>query len=350
VNHPWGSRTPARPAAIALAIAALLLIGCGGEEREGAAFGFNDRIEVGDPGNELLERSGADFLRTPINWTAVERIRGQRNWDFYDALYEELRELGIEPLWVVTSAPCWASITPCDDPVPSLAPRPEFARDYGDFAAEVAKRYPDSIGIGVWNEPNLERFFRGSPGPELYNELLAATVEEVGERAPEMPVTIAGMSPVTDDEEGKVPWQEYLREVLASDAAAESDGVGLHPYTALVPGDEPRTTVRRIYEETRELAEEAGLGELPLWVTEVGLTTAGPMRISLEEQADGLAEIVTMLEELGAPVIGVHKLFDEQDPTFPADGGYGVVEADRETPKPAFCALATAWDEPCEED
>jgi polysaccharide biosynthesis protein PslG len=338
-------------AAALAALVALLLAGCGeDDDPPGPPFGFNDLFQPGAEGNALYEGSGAQFLRTPLNWAAVERSPGEYTWDTYDAIEEELEEVGIEPLWVVTSAPCWAAIVECETPEPSLAPRRDRVDDYARFTAEVAERWPDAFGIELWNEPNLDRFFRESPGPELYNEMLAATLEEFDARGIELPLAIAGMSPGTADEPGKTPWPDYLRAVLASEAAADADAIALHPYSALVPGTDPRTTVREIYEETERIVADAGLAEMPLWATEAGLTTAGQNAVSPEEQARGLVEIVTMLRELGAEAIGVHRFFDLADPPYPAEGGYGVVEADRTTPKPAYCALAAEHGEPCEED
>ncbi len=35
-------------------------------------FGFNEGIDPGDPGNELLDGSGASFVRVPISWAQTK--------------------------------------------------------------------------------------------------------------------------------------------------------------------------------------------------------------------------------------------------------------------------------------
>jgi polysaccharide biosynthesis protein PslG len=341
-------------AALLLA-AGLLACGSGDEpppepEAGDPALGYNDVLRAEVEGNELLGEGGADFLRTPISWAVVEQTEGERDWSVYDDLYDELQEMDVAPLWVPTSAPCWASILPCRGVETSLAPRPEHVDEYGDFVAELAERYPGTIGIEVWNEPNLERYFRGTDSVEEYGRLFEAAASAVGERGSEVPVVIAGLSPITESGPGKIAWPEFLRELLAGEAARDADGLALHPYTTLVPDEAPPVTVRRIYEQTREITERVGAGGLPLWVTEIGITTAGPRGVGPERQADQLVATWETLVEAGAPVIGVHRLFDQVDPPYPAEGGYGVVEADRTTAKPALCALAAASGSPCDEE
>ena len=79
---------------------------------------------------------------------------------------------------------------------------------------------------------------------------------------------------------------------------------------------------------------------LPVWVTEIGFTTAGKFRVSEQEQADALIDVYLELIKRGVGLITVHRFFDDPDPLYLFDGGMGVVADDFETPKPAYCALA----------
>ena len=42
-----------------------------------------------------------------------------------------------------------------------------------------------------------------------------------------------------------------------------------------------------------------------------------------------------------------HRLVDEVHPQFPLEAGFGVVEADNGTRKPAYCAIAAFRGAPC---
>ena len=83
-------------------------------------------------------------------------------------------------------------------------------------------------------------------------------------------------------------------------------------------------------------------------MTEVGLTTAGRNAVDPQTQADGLRRILDAIEAAGVPVITVHRFFDQADPPLAFERGFGVVAADRETRKPAFCTLAEALGAACE--
>ena len=45
-------------------------------------------------------------------------------------------------------------------------------------------------------------------------------------------------------------------------------------------------------------------------------------------------------------MIAVHRLMDADNPDFPLESGFGVVDAEL-SPKPAYCALAGLRGQPC---
>ena len=346
----------------------LLALGCGGGENEDpeastepSLLGFNEDLGAagtveqplagGGVGNELLAAAGASFVRVPINWSAVERAPGASDYTLPDAIAEQLDRVGLRPLWVLTSAPCWASELPCQAPQPSLAPSREAVGAYASFAAAIAERYPDAVGIEVWNEPNLPNFWRPTPDPSLYRQLLAATAEAVHSSASEVPVVMAGPSPTTAEQAAedpkKIPFVPFIEEVMAGPEAPDVDAIGTHPHSLLQRGPDAVRASIDLFELARQAAA-AVAPQTPVWVTEVGLTTAGQNRVSEAEQAAGLAELVATFADEGVPVITVHRFFDQAEPLFPFEAGFGVVEADRVSPKPAFCAAADALQLQCE--
>ena len=93
--------------------------------------------------------------------------------------------------------------------------------------------------------------------------------------------------------------------------------------------------------------EARGAGDVPLWVTETGVTTVSRPPRTPEEQATDLVSILTALQERGTPVAIVHRLVDEVRADFPLEAGFGVIGADHITRKPAFCAIAAFRGVPC---
>lgn len=331
--------------AFAIAVA-LMFAGCGGGREEAPAgpvapiLGYGEVFQPGQLDPELIERSGAEIGRRPLNWTSVEPSPGEFDWSLYDQVDDEMQAAGLEPLWVVTSAPCWAAADPgCKPDQPSYAPARENFDDFAAFVAAVAERYPDSAGIEVWNEPNLERFFIGSGGPKFYAEMLTATADAVAATETGVPVVAAGLSPVVESGPERTEWTGYLAEVLAGGGLEAVDAIGLHPYSVFEPGRSVAPKAERMISEA-EAALAAAEVELPIWITEVGVSTAGKSSVDPESQAAELAELYAIALARSIPVMIVHRLYDQLDPEFPVEAGYGVVEADMTTPKPAFCRLA----------
>lgn len=335
------------------ALSALGLLACGGRDESDLGslpplppeplLGFNETIRAGGRGNELLADSGASFARVPLSWAAVEPQEGERDFSGPDRIAEELASYGLRPLWVVTSAPCWAGALPCEEQRVSLAPAPDRLDEYAGFAVEVAERYPEAIGIEVWNEPNIPNFWRPAPDAEVYRELLATTADAVHESGSQVPVVMAGPSPTTQEmaasEPQKIPFVQFIEEVMASPGAPGADAIGTHPYSLLQRDREPVAESIRLFEQARAAARRVA-PELPVWVTEIGLSTAGRNSVTPKQQAEGLRAIFVAMERAGVPVITVHRFFDQADPPFTFEEGFGVVADDRSTRKPAFCALA----------
>lgn len=342
-----------RAASLAALVVASTAFGCGGREAPEAPplpeqrplIGFNEAITPADADNELLAASGASFVRVPLSWSAVEPVEGDRNFDAPDAIRDRLAEAGLRPLWVVTSAPCWAGALPCAEQRPSLAPAPAHYEDYANFLAEVAERYPSAIGLEVWNEPNIPNFWRPQPDAGAYRELLGNAADAVHETGSKVPVVMAGPSPTTEqqavEDPQKIPFVEFIETVMTGPDSPAVDAIGVHPYSLLQTDAEPVAESIRLFEQAREAAQRVA-PELPLWVTEAGLTTGGRNRVSPATQAAGLEEIVTAFADDGVPVIAIHRFFDQVDPPFAFEEGFGVVADDRVTPKPSFCSPADA--------
>jgi len=355
-------RHGAAAALVALLLATVALAACGGGSGEetgqtvpaagdGTIFGYNEAITPADSeGDDLIAESGAAFVRIPMAWATLEPTEGARNWEPYDAINDELESVGLRPLWTLTSAPCWAADVNCETTPPGLGVSADHIDAYADLAAEVADRYPDAIGLEIWNEPNIPNFWRPTPDADLYRQLLSASADAVHEGGSDVPVVMAGPSPTTTEQVAedpeKIGFVDFITTVMQGPDAPDVDAIGLHPYSLLQVGTDPVDESVRLYEEGRDAAAAVAPG-IPVWVTEVGLTTAGQYAITPEEQADGLERIVKAFADDGVPVISIHRFFDQLDPPLKFEEGFGVVESDRATKKPAFCSAADAIGAEC---
>ena len=150
-------------------------------------FGFNDDwILQSVPALNLLDRSEVAVARTGLPWSGVETSRGSYNWYGSDPLYNRLQARGIRPLWVLIAAPCYAQPNPgaCADGNDQMHPARAYYDEFADFAVAAAKRYPDSIGFEVWNEPNYPRYWGGPPEPGDYAQMLKTVADALHPRRP----------------------------------------------------------------------------------------------------------------------------------------------------------------------
>lgn len=325
-------------------VLALLVAGCGAPappaDLPPPHFGYNEDW-IAKPG--LLDdaaASGADTERYNVAWSDVEPEPGEWEWSNYDDLYNEALDADQQPLLVLGNAPCWAYGEPAGcSSTPAHPPDAAHAREWAEYAARVAERYPEARGIEVWNEPNLDRFWQGEPlDPGHYASLLTTAYDAIKRVDPRMPVISAGLLPAGEDGPGKLAFAEYLHRVLAISGPGHLDAVGIHPYPFFA--EQPAVRVETVVSEVREVLAAAGIADKPIWVTEVGVSTTGPNPYSPDEQALALSDIYDFLAGArGIPVVLIHRFTDiEGDPAI-REAGYGVTTVDGD-PKPAYCALA----------
>jgi hypothetical protein len=193
-------------------------------------------------------------------WGAVEPSNGV--WDFA-ALDERVNQaqadgasvvvvLGMPPAWAASRADLY---TFGGSPSP-----PKNMADWTDYVATVATRYAGRVeGYEIWNEPNLDQFFTGTP--QQLGALTRAAGEVIHRVAPGTKVVSAGFSARTGL---SIP---YFREFVETGLVGAVDVVGIHIYPYIGDGPESLIATARTY---RSIARQNGLGELPMWNTEIG--------------------------------------------------------------------------------
>ncbi len=340
-----------RRAALAILV---LAAGCGGDD--GASdvpygppgrplFGFNDnsvRAGLATPAQQaaLAAAAGAQVVRFTFDWRFAERTPGAYDFAIYDRIYAALKRERIEPLWIVTFAPDWARdpdtgcVTDCRFP-PSQAAE---AR-YGELAARIARRYPRSAGIEVWNEPNLTAFWQPRPDAARYTRLLRTAHAAVKRVAPRMPVVNGGLSNNRVTENGNVSMREFLGDMYDAGAKGAMDAVSFHPY----PVSRSKPLLLPSVADVLDVMGENGDERRALWITELGATRDGPdsdLRFGPREQAETLAEGFCRLARVPrVKMVLAHTLLTDPRRVGHPETGYSLAFADgRQTP--ALRALA----------
>ncbi len=288
----------------------------------------------------LVARAGADIDRVQFDWRAAEPRPGDLRLDAYDAIYKALRARGIRPLFVFAYAPAWAAEAPCArSPGGCHAPpAADHVADAARTAARLARRYPEMAGIEIWNEPNTSYFWAPAPSVSAYATLLKACYRAV--KAVDKDMTVVGGAVVNTPAKGSLRLGEFVRGILRHDAARAMDVLSIHAYPD--PGDVGGASAMRAVFEARQVLEDADAVELPIWITETGMTTTGPGAVSEPEQSAALSNLLHRMRAVEpVEMVAFHTLIDPLRGPESRESGFGVVASDLR-PKPAYHVLAAA--------
>jgi Cellulase (glycosyl hydrolase family 5) len=317
----------------------------------GKLFGFNEEVwgvaPRLDPRHflELSRTVGGNMIRTNLDWRHAEprqNVWDESWWSRWRRLYDAARGRGMTVVFIIGSAPTWARAAvhqgcnrfgPCEFP-----PAPEMDDEWAEYAAEVARRFPDAL-IEVWNEPNLRFFWDSGADPERWAELQASAFDAINAVSPETEVIAGGLSNNQTTEDGHMALREFLDRAYDADPSIEDhmDYVGVHPY----PYSESfgaNTLFAKSLEDVRSV-REAYRDDTPLFVTEVGISTGDPEALGEEARADASIRLYRRLMTMD-DVAGVafHRLVAPAGANSWTSGSAWTVNgASPTTPKPVYC-------------
>ena len=302
---------------------------------------------------------GSSLVRVALNWAFTQAHSGAApDWRAWDRRYRAYTALGIRPIWAIQASPRWA----VDPDVASTAcpwrplrlvqagqecqtgPDPAHRADYAAFAAQVARRYPLSAAVEIWNEPNLAYYWR-DPDPVAYGALARVATAAVRRANPAMRVLVGALAdPLYDGDGNSVRLDGFVGELARDGTIAAADGLSFHPYPQQLDAAPFRDAFAQV---------DAGLGSVQtrLVADELGASTAargnGQYQFSDTQQRD--------------VVLGSYEVIDRADPRLPRSGevdavvfhtdvdtpagGFGFVTPDAAVsggfaPRPVFCAIA----------
>lgn len=271
---------------------------------------------------DLIRDAGFGWVRMDFAWSSVERERGAYRYGPYDELVEGLEARGLKALFILDYS---NRLYEADRSVLTEEGRKAFAR----FAGAAAARYKGrGVRWEVWNEPNLEQFWKPQPAADAYAALAIEAARAIRAADPEATI----LAPASSG----FPW-EFLERIFEKGILEHIDEVSVHPYRS-----SPPETARGDYARLRALiARYAPRGKPapPVVSGEWGYSTwhHGGKPFSLETQGAYLArQFLTNLSE-GIPLsIWYDWANDGPDPRE-TEHNFGTVTLERE-PKPAYLA------------
>ena len=194
---------------------------------------------------DAMELAGMKYVRSDFDSWRVLRKDG--TWDFsdYDALLAELEARGVTLLPII-----YATENP-----------PKDMAKYRAYVTEIAKHYGRRFPVmEIWNEANIPGFLK-DPDPRIYAETLKTAYAAIKAVDPAIKVAYTGTAGVPHG---------WIRKTFEAGAAKCFDIMNVHPYSH--PGC-PEGSMDVNTEKLRKLMEEFGVGDRPIWYTEIGWPT-----------------------------------------------------------------------------
>jgi hypothetical protein len=327
----------------ALALALLLAVaGCGGDGPDDPApppgssplAGLQDD-RLADPSVDpeprvrRMAQLGAQIIRVDLRWDRVAPRRPARprdpadaayRWRQYDRVVRAARRHGVSVLMTIWGTPAWAAdrSVPASRRFPRSATRPRDPSDLGRFAAAAARRYgPQGVRLWeAWNEPNLPLFLRPqyerrggrwrAVSPRVYSRMLSAVYREVKGVDPGARVAGGVTAPAGDRcplscpaaADDRVSPAQFVEALGQQGNRPPMDAYAHHPYPLTGPRERTRPNAAHIdlynLGHLRERLDAGYLRAVPIWVTEVGFSTAPtreyPLSFGEAEQAQLLSD------------------------------------------------------------
>jgi hypothetical protein len=255
---------------------------------QGVPFAISDDAAQRAFPSELLvaHAIGISAARQYVDWAAVATRRPAQprdprdpayDWAALDADVARYVHAGLAVQLAFWHVPPWAnggaaaSVWPLD------------ARDLGDFAYAVARRYPQVRLFYDWNEPNMRTFAEPNT-VEAYEPMARAVYAAIHEASPEAKVVAGNLARYRDAGRDPAAWAERLHA-----DAVPMDFFGVHPYPLRNAPLSLRDPANRI--DLLDVPALARLAGVPVVASEFGWSSDDA---GTEHQAEWTAQAIAV--------------------------------------------------------
>ena len=202
---------------------------------------------------KIMKDAGIRWVRADFSWNNAEWPEGNWHFDRLDRTVEETNKLGLQVLPIL------------DYDVPWATPAYRRLEKWLEYVRRTVERYKDRLRYWeVWNEENLQGFWKEEPDGANYAILLKETYKTIKSIDPKLVVVFGGLAGVPVD---------FFEKTLDSGAADAFDVMNIHPYRGGM------TTRRRLeqfaseIDAFRQALKKRNLPAKPIWITEMGWAT-----------------------------------------------------------------------------
>ncbi len=150
-----------------------------------------------DVGHDATKAAGLGWVRIDLNWDQCEPAPGAYDFALLDGVVDAAKARGLSVLAVVGYGPAWASAGDAlgdgsinDVPIDGA---------YAAFVTATVQHFQDRVSYyELWNEPNLEQFFEGTPD-DYTARVLVPGAQAVHAACPACKVVGPGLASIGDE-------------------------------------------------------------------------------------------------------------------------------------------------------
>jgi hypothetical protein len=238
-------------------------------------FGAARQRVLGD-----IASTGVGMLRQKFQWSVIEKAPGVWNFSLYDGYVRDATQRGFTILPILFDPPAFRSSRPAGGGGGTWPPR--SADEFAGFASVLVHRYgpygsfwaahPDLPyrplrAWQIWNEPHIRQYWPSGPNPGAYVAMARPVAAAIKRADPGAEVVAAALS----ESNLGMPMNDYLLGMYAAGAAPVFDTLAIHPYAGAAD------QVFDLMDRIRGIADSHGDANAPIWMTELGWATSGPV-------------------------------------------------------------------------
>ena len=286
-----------------------------------------DRAYYSSEDFALIEKAGVQYVRESPEWQYIEKIPSVFDYKPSYAWYIDelnLRNIKILPVAAYNNTKYFDK---GDTRGGQIGLYNQKQREkYVDFTYSLMDTYQTHNSIEMWNEPNIQTFWRPEPDVVNYSKLIKTVYPKIKEK--NWDETAFGCSTAGTD-------INFMKDVLELGGYPYMDGISFHPYVWPGRPDNKGASVNNI-DRVKALILEYG-GWKKMSVTEVGWPVSAG-QISYAQQAQNVVKQLAVTDAGGVDSTYLYDYKDDGDDPNYTEHHFGLVDYDR-TPKQALIAL-----------
>ncbi len=207
-------------------------------------------LEVAPQEFNRMKEAQINWVRTDFDWNGVEPKQGQWNFSHLDQLMKLAKQEQMNILPIL------------DYDVPWATPAWKNLGAWEDYVTRIVSRYQNDMKYWeVWNEQNGDGFWRDTPSGTNYVPLLKRSYETIKKINPDLVVLYGGTAGVP---------LGYIEDSFKAGAGNYFDVMNIHPYHWQ---GTPELMLAE-FRDLKALMKKYNLEKKPIWITEVGWSTA----------------------------------------------------------------------------